>query len=110
MFDQAGSEKVHALVEKAKKNNVKLVFPVDFITADKFDKDAKVYGSWRSVWVHVLTCRQTGHATLEQGIPEGWMGLDAGPNSRDLYHATVLEARTILWNGYVLSMLGSNLA
>ncbi|KIM57657.1 hypothetical protein SCLCIDRAFT_1219347 [Scleroderma citrinum Foug A] len=82
LFDQAGSEKVHALVEKAKKNNVKLVFPVDFITADKFDKDAK-----------------TGHATLEQGIPEGWMGLDAGPNSRDLYRATVLEARTILWNG-----------
>ena len=30
------------LVEKAKKNNVKLVFPVDYIIADKFDKDAKV--------------------------------------------------------------------
>ena len=30
------------LVEKAKKNNVKLVFPIDYITADKFDKDAKV--------------------------------------------------------------------
>jgi phosphoglycerate kinase len=42
LFDQAGSEKVTALVEKAKKNNVKLVFPVDFITADKFDKNANV--------------------------------------------------------------------
>lgn len=30
------------MVEKAKKNNVKLVFPVDYVTADKFDKDAKV--------------------------------------------------------------------
>jgi hypothetical protein len=29
-------------VEKAKKNNVKIVFPVDYITADKFDKDAAV--------------------------------------------------------------------
>jgi len=42
LFDQAGSEKVRALVEKAKKNHVKLVFPVDFITADKFDKNANV--------------------------------------------------------------------
>ena len=42
LFDKAGSEKVLALVEKAKKNNVKLVFPIDFVTADKFDKDAKV--------------------------------------------------------------------
>ena len=37
-----GSEKVKALVEKARKNNVQLVFPVDYITADKFDKNATV--------------------------------------------------------------------
>ena len=30
------------MVEKAKKNDVKLVFPVDYVTADKFDKDAQV--------------------------------------------------------------------
>lgn len=42
LFDVPGSEKVAALVEKAKKNNVKIVFPVDYITADKFDKDAEV--------------------------------------------------------------------
>ena len=42
MFDQAGSEKVAALVEKAKARDIKVVFPVDFITADKFDKDATV--------------------------------------------------------------------
>jgi len=82
LFDQAGSEKVTALVEKAEKNNVKLVFPVDFITADKFDKNAK-----------------TGTATAAGGIPSGWMGLDAGPKSRELFRETVLEAKTILWNG-----------
>ncbi|KIM49033.1 hypothetical protein M413DRAFT_438195 [Hebeloma cylindrosporum] len=82
LFDEAGSTKVAALVEKAKKNNVKLVFPVDYITADKFDKNAK-----------------TGLATDQEGIPEGWMGLDAGPKSRELFKATVLEAKTILWNG-----------
>lgn len=42
LFDEAGSQKVQALVEKAKANNIKIVFPVDFVTADKFDKDAKV--------------------------------------------------------------------
>ncbi|KAF5324845.1 hypothetical protein D9611_004449 [Ephemerocybe angulata] len=82
LFDEAGSQKVAALVEKAKKNNVKLVFPVDYITADKFDKDAK-----------------TGTATDSEGIPDGWMGLDAGPESRKLFRETVLESKTILWNG-----------
>ena len=42
LFDKAGAENVQALVDKAKKNNVKLVFPIDYITADKFDKNATV--------------------------------------------------------------------
>ncbi|KAF2657520.1 phosphoglycerate kinase [Lophiostoma macrostomum CBS 122681] len=37
LFDEAGSKTVKDLVEKAKKNNVKIVLPVDYITADKFD-------------------------------------------------------------------------
>ncbi|KAJ3517779.1 hypothetical protein NLJ89_g273 [Agrocybe chaxingu] len=82
LFDEAGSHKVAELVEKAKKNNVKLVFPIDYVTADKFDKNAN-----------------TGTATDLDGIPEGWMGLDAGSKSRELFKETVLEARTILWNG-----------
>ncbi|KAI0948474.1 hypothetical protein AcV7_009209 [Taiwanofungus camphoratus] len=82
LFDAAGSEKVHSLIEKAKQKNIKVVFPVDFITADKFDKDAK-----------------TGTADDVNGIPDGWMGLDAGPKSRALFRTTVLEAKTILWNG-----------
>ncbi|QRV86085.1 phosphoglycerate kinase [Ceratobasidium sp. AG-Ba] len=82
LFDKAGSEKVAELVKKAEANNVKIVFPVDYITADKFDKDA-----------------ETGTATDEQGIPDGWMGLDAGEKSRELYKETVLQAKTILWNG-----------
>ncbi|TFK25005.1 phosphoglycerate kinase [Coprinopsis marcescibilis] len=82
LFDEAGSAKVAELVEKAKKNNVKLVFPVDYVTANKFDKDAK-----------------TGVATDTEGIPSGWLGLDAGPKSRQLFRDTVLESKTILWNG-----------
>lgn len=43
LFDEAGSKIVGKLVEKAKEKNVKLYFPVDYVTADKFDKDATVW-------------------------------------------------------------------
>ena len=81
------------MVEKAKLKNVKLVFPVDYVTADKFDKDAQV-----------------GEATDETGIPDGCLGLDVGPKTSKLYQDTVLESKTILWNGYVFSfpLMGSS--
>ncbi len=82
LFDKAGSEKVADLVKKAKDKNVELVLPVDYITADKFDKNAN-----------------TGAATDAEGIPEGWQGLDCGPESRKLFAKTIGEAKTILWNG-----------
>lgn len=82
LFDQAGSEKVQGIVEKAKKSNVKIILPVDYVTADKFDKDA-----------------QTGYATDADGIPDGWLGLDVGSKSVELYKEAIGEAQTILWNG-----------
>lgn len=82
LFDQAGSERCSELVAKAKKNNVEIILPVDYITADKFDKDA-----------------QTGTATDAEGVPDGWMGLDCGEESIKLYKKAIDEAQTILWNG-----------
>ena len=82
LFDEAGSQKCAELVEKAKKNHVKIVLPDDYITADKFAKDAK-----------------TGYATDEDGVPDGWMGLDCGEKSIKLYKEAIDEAETILWNG-----------
>jgi len=82
LFDEPGSKTVGELIEKAKKNNVKVVLPVDYITADKFAADASI-----------------GSATDESGIPDGWMGLDVGPKSIELFKATIKEANTILWNG-----------
>lgn len=82
LFDEAGSKKCEELMKKAKDNNVKIVLPVDYITADKFDKDAK-----------------TSYATDEEGIEDGWMGLDCGDKSIKLYKETIDEAKTILWNG-----------
>lgn len=43
---------------------------------------------------------KTGTATDAEGIPDGWLGLDSGPKSNALFRDTVLEAKTILWNGY----------
>jgi len=82
LFDEAGSKTVKDLVEKAKKNNVKIVLPVDYITADSFNNDAV-----------------SGYATDEEGIPDGWMGLDCGEKSINLYKEAIGEAHTILWNG-----------
>ena len=82
LFDEAGSKSVGELMEKAKKNNVKIVLPTDFVTADKFDRNAK-----------------TGYATDSDGIPDGWMGLDCGEKSLDLFKSTISDAKSILWNG-----------
>ncbi|CAJ0651040.1 10116_t:CDS:2 [Entrophospora sp. SA101] len=82
LFDEDGAKIVGQIVEKAKKNNVDLVFPIDYITADKFDPNAN-----------------TGYATDETGIPENWLGLDSGEKSNEIFRNTILKAKTILWNG-----------
>ncbi|KAK3176252.1 hypothetical protein OEA41_007575 [Lepraria neglecta] len=82
LFDEEGSKTVGDLMSKAKRNGVKIVLPCDNVIADKFDKDAK-----------------TGNATDEEGIPDGWMGLDCGPKSVELFQKTIAEAKTTLWNG-----------
>ena len=82
LFDEEGSKTVGDLMAKAKRNGVKIVLPCDNVIADKFDKDAK-----------------TGTATDEEGIPDGWMGLDCGPKSVELFRKTIAEAKTTLWNG-----------
>ncbi|KAJ5370413.1 Phosphoglycerate kinase [Penicillium cataractarum] len=82
LFDEAGSKIVGDIVEKAKKNNVEIVLPVDYVTADKFSAEAKV-----------------GAATDSEGIPDGYMGLDVGPESVKKYEEVIGQAKTILWNG-----------
>ena len=82
LFDEEGAKMVPELVEKAKAKGVKLVLPVDYLCADKFDANA-----------------ETKTATDAEGIPSGWMGLDAGLESIKLYRETILAAKTIVWNG-----------
>ena len=82
LFDPEGAKIVGELVAKAKARGVKLVFPVDYVCADRFAPDAKVQA-----------------ADDECGIPDGWQGLDAGPKSIALYREAILGAKTIIWNG-----------
>ncbi|KAH8675106.1 phosphoglycerate kinase [Ilyonectria robusta] len=82
LFDEAGSKIVGDLVKKAEAKGVKIVLPVDYITANKFAPDA-----------------ETGYATDADGIPDGWMGLDCGEKSVVLYEEAIADAKTILWNG-----------
>ncbi len=82
LFDPEGAKIVAELEAKAKAKNVELIFPVDFIAADKFAPDAN-----------------TQPADLASGIPDGWEGLDAGPKSVELYRNAILSSKTIVWNG-----------
>ena len=67
--------------ELAKKNGVELVLAPDAICADDFKNDAnqKIFPS--------------------DAIPEGWQGMDAGPEAQKKFAAAIKGAKTILWNG-----------
>jgi len=82
LFEESAKQTVQEIVEKAKQKNVKLHFPVDYITGDKFKEDAK-----------------TGTATDKDGIPDGWMGLDVGAESNKEFKDAISRAKTIVWNG-----------
>nr|CCA25742.1 unnamed protein product [Albugo laibachii Nc14] len=82
LYDEEGAKIVKSIVEKAAAKNVSLHLPTDFIIADAFKSDAK----WKAV-------------SQEEGIPQGWMGLDIGPISRKAFSEVVSGAKTIVWNG-----------
>ncbi len=82
LFDPEGAKIVGELIEKAAQRGVKIHLPVDFVITDKFAPDS-----------------QTRTVTDAEGIPEGWMGLDVGPQSRIAFAEVIGRARTIVWNG-----------
>ena len=69
------------LIRKAKEKGVQLHLPVDTIAADAFSNDA-----------NTITC------ACDQ-IPDGWMGLDIGPETMKKYAQIIHQSKTILWNG-----------
>ncbi len=75
-----------AALDKAKERNVKLLIPVDALITDSFDFDTKKLG----------TTKYTG---VNENIPEGWEGVDIGPESVKLFSEAVAGAKTVIWNG-----------
>ena len=69
------------ILKQAKAKNVTIHIPIDSIIADDFNNNA-----------NTKVCDITA-------IPDGWMGLDAGPESRKQFHDVVMQSKTILWNG-----------
>ena len=69
------------LLEKAKEKNVTVYLPVDNVIADAFSNDANT------------------RVTPVDEIPDGWMGLDAGPETIKQVREVILASKTILWNG-----------
>jgi phosphoglycerate kinase len=69
------------LLEKAKANNVKMILAVDAKIADAFSNDAN-----------------TKFVPVDE-IPDGWMGLDNGPETEKIFADVIKASKTILWNG-----------
>ena len=73
-------ELAREILDKAKKAGVKLLLPVDNVAADKFDAAAATQ-------------------VVGESIPDGWMALDIGPQSAELFAAEIKKAKTVVWNG-----------
>jgi phosphoglycerate kinase len=69
------------ILKQAEAKGVKIHLPVDVVAADAFSNDANT---------QICDVRQ---------IPDGWQGLDAGPESLKIFDTVVNESKTILWNG-----------
>lgn len=69
------------LLDRAKQKNVKLLLPVDTVVADKFANDANQ------------------KVVKANAIPDGWEGLDIGPETRKLFAQEIKNAKTVVWNG-----------
>ncbi|NLJ41443.1 MAG: phosphoglycerate kinase [Clostridiales bacterium] len=70
-----------SLEEKAKAKGVKLLLPVDTVVAREFKADAE-------------------HKTVDSdNIPAGWLGVDIGPKSREIFGEEIKNAGTVVWNG-----------
>ena len=68
------------MIAKAKELGVNFLLPVDNVAADKFDPEANTQ-------------------IVGDDIPDGWMGLDIGPKTIELYSSAIKGARTVVWNG-----------
>jgi len=71
------------LLDKAEKKGVKLLLPIDNVVGKEFDPNTET------------------QIVESDKIPDGWMGLDIGPKSVELFSEAIKSAKTVVWNGPV---------
>ena len=81
LVDDERLEQVLGFMKKAEEKGVKLLLPVDTVIADAFDN-----------YTQIKTCKAGD-------VPDGWQGLDIGPETIKLFSAAIKDAKTIVWNG-----------
>ncbi len=74
-------ELARSLEAKAKERGVDLLLPTDVVVADKFAPDAN------------------SQTVSIENIPDGWMGLDIGPDSIKVFQEALADCKTVIWNG-----------
>lgn len=79
-FEADKADLAKEILAKAEEKGVKFLLPVDNVAADAFDVNANA-------------------KLFEQGIDDGWMGLDIGPKTQKLFAEAVKGAGTVIWNG-----------
>mmetsp|Transcript_19687 Transcript_19687/g.28044 ORF Transcript_19687/g.28044 Transcript_19687/m.28044 type:complete len:420 (-) Transcript_19687:113-1372(-) len=82
LFDKKGAELAPGLLKKAEEKGCKIVLPCDWLCGQDFCND-----------------QETKLVSQEEGIPDGWEGMDCGPKSMELFRETVLASATVIWNG-----------
>ncbi|WP_354635123.1 phosphoglycerate kinase [Planktothricoides raciborskii] len=74
-------ELAKSLEAKAKEKGVEFLLPTDVVVADKFAADANT------------------QTVSVENIPDGWMGLDIGPDSVKTFQAALADCKSVIWNG-----------
>merc|ERR1712056_48870 len=78
LFDEEGSKIVQEIMDKAKAKGVEIILPVDFVCSSKFGEDGEIKSG-----------------DLSTGVPEGFMGLDCGPETVKKNTEAIKKAKTI---------------
>jgi phosphoglycerate kinase len=74
-------ELAKTILGEAAANKVRLMLPVDCVAAERFENTARV------------------RTVMSDEIPPGWMGMDIGPKTAELFSGEIRKAKTVVWNG-----------
>jgi len=81
LLEEDKVELAATLLEKAKENKVEIMLPVDSVVGREFKEDTE------------------SKVVPQDGIEDGWMALDIGPKSAQLFGDEIMDAKTVIWNG-----------